>query len=340
MINLRDGVAYLDKNNKMKWRGMKWGTHGVSHHTALFNPCTIPQDEEFYTLDSSFYNIVGIVKHSSDPKKDKTLSVFGTKPHCGGDTDALPWGKFSKVSLGGYSGCAVKDGPPTVGNIECWGFAAKHNRVMMGEIPPFKFVDVDVGFVHACGLTTGGKIVCWGFDSKTVWEYPECPGSTASHRIAFTNGSPMGMKDADWKTKPSGTSYTVSRASNFVSVSLSSYSACATTNDGGKGICWGWEALLKPSIKKSLKDGNLQSVAMSQSNEGGLICTLNLNGKVVCDGHLADYLYDGRLPGTSVLETHRFKKIGLGFMHACGLTLDKQREKTVGCFCEENCQLF
>lgn len=75
-------------------------------------------------------------------------------------------GTYTKVSVGGF-GCAVN----TDREIVCWG--SRNDLAQMWHPRGRFWVDIAVGFDHACALTESGRAVCWGGERPEVRRPPD-----------------------------------------------------------------------------------------------------------------------------------------------------------------------
>lgn len=104
-------------------------------------------------------------------------------PECG--QSLPPDGDFTMVAAGASSTCAIR----IDGSLTCWGAGASRNdcnqaddsdrHCGQSQPPTGDFVEVAVGFRHACALTTNGEITCWGAGTMTGECYVESAAGSA-----------------------------------------------------------------------------------------------------------------------------------------------------------------
>jgi len=101
--------------------------------------------------------------------------------------------RFAKIDGGVASTCALT----VEGEAYCWGSASTHHKLgaldengepISSTVVPepikvttdLRFVDIEVGPYHACGLATDGKAYCWGHDNRgRLGVGEDFPGNTA-----------------------------------------------------------------------------------------------------------------------------------------------------------------
>lgn len=109
-----------------------------------------PPPESFVQIDADTWTICGI-------------SVNGGL-YCWGDPlgpwyhPNAPGGSYTAVDAGVWDACALEPG----GTPHCW-FPRRGNQYGASSPPPNEsFVDIAVGYHHACGLTDDSRVLCWG----------------------------------------------------------------------------------------------------------------------------------------------------------------------------------
>ena len=142
-----------------------------------------------------------------------------------------------------YGACAAK----TTGGIDCWYFG----RSSRGATPPKdfkfsptlpkdKFVKIELGMRHGCGITESDRVKCWGFDgagraSPPRGEYVDIAlGDTFSCGLKKSGlvrcwGEIRGLQD-DWKKYPADKRYR--------QISANGDRACGVEKSG-RISCWG-----------------------------------------------------------------------------------------------------
>ncbi len=104
-------------------------------------------------------------------KPDGTLTCWGISG-ADGHLDA-PAGKYSKLALGEFNECAIREGD---GQVVCWGAgkdgdpngADPQGNYWGQSIPPAgAFADICAGLFHTCGIRADGTLACWGRGTQT-----------------------------------------------------------------------------------------------------------------------------------------------------------------------------
>lgn len=184
------------------------------------------------------------------------------KVSCEGESNAAgqldaPEGQYEKISAGVYHTCGLK----TSGEIACWGLGQEpdgaseedvtDDRIAKDEgqaaAPDGKFIDVDAGREHTCGVTDGGRITCWG-DPDATEGIPE--GSF--EKVSAGNGATCGLTENGtircWDEWFSVTHST--NSDKYVEVEVGNGLTCGRTSQG-KAHCWAGfdeKAAAKPTI--------------------------------------------------------------------------------------------
>jgi len=128
---------------------------------------------------------------------------------------------FVSISAGQYHTCALT----TVGTVYCWGSGLNGelgNGTNGLSLTPVavsmpageKFISVDAGWAHNCGVTASGKAYCWGYGGNGELGY----GMTSSKSTPVQVTAPAGAK--------------------FVAVDAGNAYSCGIT-DSGAVYCWG-----------------------------------------------------------------------------------------------------
>ncbi len=78
----------------------------------------------------------------------------------------VPKGRFVDVDSSSYLACAL---PPDGVGLTCWG--TSQGDVL--EPPLGRFVQVEVGYQHACARNEFDGLICWGMNSFGQTDVPE-----------------------------------------------------------------------------------------------------------------------------------------------------------------------
>ena len=241
---------------------------------------------------------------------------------------------FTRIAAGGYHTCAID----TAGEAWCWGWRTAgqtgDGSMMLNlwnATAPVKvagghlFTEISAGYLHTCGLTTGGRILCWGDNqdgqTASVWG----TGTTASNKKCDINAN--GTLTHCSRT-PDG-----SYATGYVAVSSGGDRSCGLTY-AGEIYCWGdafvGDGSLNDDWVHSLVSGGhvFTDVSVGASHSCGIA-----DGKAWCwgenfDGQLGDGIPTthkatpvlATSPASSPTATHAFVEAGLGSFHSCAIT--------------------
>ena len=192
-------------------------------------------------------------------------------------------GTYVKVDMEGSlpdTACALA----VDGTASCWGV----NPCASIPTPTGKFLDIDVGEYHACGVRESGELMCWGWHDQARCElryddYIECscyetaytPPSEAFVAVsAGFNASTCALL-ADGVPICWGGVRTPSGLDSLVSISTGGEWACGLT-DTGCVHCWGdnlWE-----TVEDNPFSGTFLQIDLDESN----ICGIREDNKLVC----------------------------------------------------------
>jgi alpha-tubulin suppressor-like RCC1 family protein len=138
-------------------------------------------------------------------------------------TDRASWGKFTAITAGDSTTCALNSD----GNAYCWGsnyFGALGNGTTTNDsrspvavtMPNgVKFKAIGAGVMHSCALTTTGTVYCWGYNSKGKLGN----GTTTDSNIPVAVTMPAGV-------------------ATFTAISVGQSHNCALATTGA-AYCWG-----------------------------------------------------------------------------------------------------
>ena len=182
---------------------------------------------------------------------------------------------------------------------------------LLGPKPPagaLRFVDLDVGYLHACGLTAGGRAWCWG-------------GNTTG---ALGDGT----------SDPSPRPVAVQTTRDFVDIDAGAAHNCAL-DDGGAAWCWGHndegqlgDGTQTPRPTPVAVEGDHEFVAISVGHAHA--CGLTADGAAWCwgddtSGQLGNGTGDGQarspLPVRVSIDVP-LSQVSAGYYQTCGLDAD------------------
>jgi len=141
---------------------------------------------------------------------------------------------FDSISAGFAHTCGVvKNAPQAL----CWGFNGDGQTYVPGLPWEQRWLSVQAGDRHSCGLVSDGTIRCWGGDSDGQLWVPQNENFTALsvgayHNCAIRQGGRVTCWGANWARQsdaPDG---------RFVSVSAGLNHSCAISVEGTRQ-CWG-----------------------------------------------------------------------------------------------------
>jgi alpha-tubulin suppressor-like RCC1 family protein len=175
--------------------------------------------------------------------------------------------------------------------------------------PPFAvhvtFASTDGGYVHTCGVATGGAAYCWGDDF--VGQLGDGPAVADSYRP-----SPA----------------PVAGGLRFSTISAGVWHTCGVTT-AGAAYCWG------DNFFGQLGDGTRVRRETPGRVAGGLVfvaitagsfhtCGVTTSGAAYCwgdnqNGQLGDETTDGRATPVPVAGAFRFTTVSAGHGHTCGV---------------------
>ncbi len=235
------------------------------------------------------------------------------------------------VGVGGFYTCALTTG----GGVKCWGnnqFGQLGNNSTLTSITPVDVFGltsgvsaINVGYTHACALTTGGGVKCWGAN-----DYGQLGNnSTAESHV------PVDV----WTNTGDSTPLSGVRA-----IAAGGYHTCVVTTSGG-GKCWGANfsgQLGNNSAANSPVPVDMCADSTCTSSLTGVsafapgyfnTCALTTSGGARCwgqnyDGQVGDNSTTDRYTPVDVCAdsacaahlTGGVSEISVGFEHACALT--------------------
>jgi alpha-tubulin suppressor-like RCC1 family protein len=214
------------------------------------------------------------------------------------------------VAVGDDFSCALT----ADGRAWCWGNLLTGDTTLPIEVSStLTFASITAGLDHACALTTAGSAWCWGGN-----DWGELGDGTRTGRIAPT---------------------LVSGAPTLASISAGYRHTCGLSADG-TAWCWGSNEL--GQLGTGGPDSSLVPVAVNTTERfaalaagGPMTCALRADGAPFCWG--AADVYEIGQTGTETCQgtpcrktpspvdgTLRFRAIGAGGTHGCGVTTGGQ----------------
>ena len=219
-----------------------------------------------------------------------------------------------------------------------------------------KFVSMDAGYEHTCGIIANGSAMCWGAngqgqvgcgDSNLNTSNPTYVNATNTfvsisagewHTCGIiSNGSAMCWGGNDFRQIEDGTTTTpirspvfVNTTNKFISIDAGNIYTCGIISNGS-AMCWG------SNLEGEIGDGtsgasklnpvfvNTTNTFVSISAYGGHTCGIISNGSAMCWGYNNHgQIGDGtngtdRLNPVFVNTTNSFISIDSGDWHSCGL---------------------
>jgi tetratricopeptide (TPR) repeat protein/alpha-tubulin suppressor-like RCC1 family protein len=242
-------------------------------------------------------------------------------------------------------------------NLVSWGGDSSHlyfGPPRINHIPGvpalvasgYKFTDISIGGIHACGIIADGSVLCWGYieegEEKATAIPTPIPGNYRFSKISagggYTCGITMDSQVACWGGRGlrRGSDFQASPAlipldGIFIDVSVGSDSVCVIRNDGS-AFCWG------NGEYGNLGDGTTQSRTTPTPVAGNLrfkqistyqmhTCAITLEGHVACwgrggMGELGAGKWRDSATPILVEDTSEFIQVSVGWSFSCGIHKD------------------
>ena len=243
------------------------------------------------------------------------LGELGTGTNADSQIPAAVTGGHRFVALRGVFSHVC--GLTSVGDVWCWG---SNSRGQLGasddprsSSTPLRvrgsqrFVQLEVGEEHSCGLTAAGQAWCWGENSD----------GESGDGSGIDRSSPVAVADAHV----------------FDALSLGSFHSCGR-KPTGETWCWGWNT--NGQVGDGSRVSRLRPVRISGTDQfvslhafGWSTCALLANGEARCwgenaEGELGDGTTTDRLTPTNTLGSRRFRTLTHGgAFHMCGQSLER-----------------
>jgi alpha-tubulin suppressor-like RCC1 family protein/dipeptidyl aminopeptidase/acylaminoacyl peptidase len=217
---------------------------------------------------------------------------------------------FASISAGNHHTCGVA----TSGKAYCWGENFPTGKLGDGTftnrpvptpvLGALRFVTVDAGHFHTCGVTTDRVATCWGDNTRGQLG----DGTTIDHPVPVP----------------------IVSSARFVAVSAGDGSHTCGVTTSGTAYCWGANG------RGQLGDGTTTTRSLPQPVAGALLfaavdggnehtCGITTDQVTFCWGgnnfaQLGDGSSTDRWTPTRVVLGLTFVDVSAGLVHSCGLT--------------------
>ena len=266
-----------------------WGGAGSF---GQIHPSEVPTDEFKQTAVGEF--------HACAIRADDTVACWGGlyRETAGGPilqqpAAVAPTGQFKAISAGPDLTCGIKSDD----TLQCWG-ETTHDR---HTVPSGSFTHVAVGYSHVCAINSNKAMECWGepdFFDREGDGVPDDLDGKGNHTSTIP---------------PSGTH-------QYVALSAGEGHTCAIRVDT-RAVCWGYTADSRNLIPGSTSDPQGFGVHpySAIATGGPTNCAIRDN-----DGSLSCWNSEKSqfLPPASIVDITRFKSLGAGSSHMCGIDSD------------------
>jgi M6 family metalloprotease-like protein len=183
----------------------------------------------------------------------------------------------------------------------------------IGLPEPVRFIAVDVGNSHGCGLRVDGTIACWGDNPDGQADAPAGSFSAVSAGVYSRLGHSCGLRVdgtvACWGANSHGQADPPE--GRFTAISTGGRHSCGLRVDGTVA-CWGDDQ----KEQSSVPDGEFISLSSGLEHS----CGLRVDGMVACWGSNAQAQTD--------VPSGHFSAVSAGGTHSCGLRSDS----TIACW--------
>lgn len=237
---------------------------------------------------------------------------------------------FTDLSVGDAHLCGVA----TDGSAWCWGrpgvlgdgvneFVDRPQRVRTESIQPApRFVSIETGTFHTCGLTDDGRIYCWGQEDHG--QIGDGGGLQDDRPV------PIGLDRAGLEAAG------LAGETVFADVSASTYHTCAVTRSGA-ALCWGANQHGQLGVGDRTDRASPSRVDVSALPPGTTFaaidcgfdstCAVDVSGRLWCwgrnprSGDAVDPT-PRRVPVPGAAAGVRVRRISAGVSHWCAITTD------------------
>jgi|GEM_PF-3410410 len=213
---------------------------------------------------------------------------YGYIPPAGSWTDVT-------ASFGGAA-CAIR---ATDRTVACWG----DNDYGRANPPAGRFLKIDSGTMHVCGIKEDGSVACWGTNSKGESTPPAGRFIDIAAALQYSCGIKEDGTIVCWGDNANG--QLNPPAGTFVQLTAEGSHGCALKADGTV-LCWGKNT----SGSTTPPAGTFRFIDAGYS----YTCGIKTDETLKCWG------YGGE--GQTAAPTGTFSDVELGTQHACGLRKD------------------
>lgn len=196
--------------------------NGVVSSTDTHDPAALTTYTDFIEIDAGETHMCGLRSNGEiycwGRSNNGEVGIVNTD-----NSTPLKAGTYSDyvaVATGGYHSCGLR----LNGDVYCWGAntdGCLGNGDLSTDTPVpqlvlggHKFIDIEAGWQHTCGITEDGSALCWGSDN-----YGQLGNGSAT-------------------TTAQSTPVEVSNINDFIQITAGGSMTCGVTSTGD-GYCWG-----------------------------------------------------------------------------------------------------
>lgn len=231
---------------------------------------------QLHAPDGAFTAIAAGAHHSCAlRRRDGTAVCWGD--NSSGQLDA-PDGAFTAVAAGGVLqqgsamagfSCALRS---TNSAAVCWG---DDRFGQVSGVPDGAMSAIAAGWVHACGLRSGGTVACWGFDGRG--QVSKAPSGRFS-AVAAGAWHTCALRRSDGAVVCWGATGTADPpAGSFAAIAAGADVTCGLRSTDRRVACWGFDGLNQVSEAPPGAFGSVTSSAWH-------VCAVRDDRQIVCWG--------------------------------------------------------